>query len=381
MKKVLTILSVLMLTFCLTSCGNKLKISEIPVEKNKILKAYSISDETYTDEDLTVFQDFLLGVRNDCNGKDFDFNNDNRLDVFDMCMLRSEVSGNFSKDDTDILVAYFSCTGNTKQISSYTIDYLNADSFEIIPEIPYTEDDLKYYTDCRADIEQNDPTSRPEIANTIKNMDDYEIVFVGYPIWHGQAPKIIYTFLESYDFSDKIVVPFCTSASSSLGTSATNLYPLTSDSTKWLDGKRFSETATESSVTEWIDTLDLNMNQQEENIMYITVNNTKLSATLSDNSSAEALKNLLFEGDLTINMSDYGNFEKVGNIGTSLPQNNERITTESGDLILYQGNQFSIYYDTNSWSLTRLGKLNNITQAELKKLFGDGDVTVTLSIN
>ena len=117
---------------------------------------------------------------------------------------------NMTANDMDILVTYFSCTGNTEKIAEYTASYLNADIYEIVPEIPYTEDDLKYYTDCRADREQNDPTARPEISGSVKNMDDYEIVFIGYPIWHGQAPKIIYTFIESYDFSDKIIVPFCT---------------------------------------------------------------------------------------------------------------------------------------------------------------------------
>lgn len=371
-----------MFVFCLTACKNTAESGlEIPAEENKILTAHSVSAETYTDEDLTVFKDFLLGIRTDCNGRDFDFDNDGRLDVFDMCMLRSEVSENLSKDDTDVLVAYFSCTGNTEQIAGYAIDYLNADSFEIIPEIPYTEDDLKYYTDCRADREQNDPEARPEIANTVENMDDYDIVFLGYPIWHGQAPKIMYTFLESYDFSDKIIVPFCTSGSSPLGASAENLHSLTSDRTEWLEGKRFSGADTESVVTEWIDVLDLNVNQQKEDIMYITVNNTRLSATLSDNSSSEALKELLAEGDLTINMNDYGNFEKVGNLRTSLPRNDEQITTESGDLILYQGDKFVIYYDTNSWNFTRLGKLNDITQTELKEILGDGDVNVTLSLN
>lgn len=117
-----------------------------------------------------------------------------------------------------------------------------------------------------------------------------------------------------------------------------------------------------------------------ENLLYITAGDTTFTAILSDNSSAEALKELLNEGPLSIPMRDYGNFEKVGNLGTSLPRNDEQITTGPGDVILYQGNEITIYYDTNSWNFTRLGKIENVTKEELLEAFGEGDVTVTLSM-
>lgn len=119
----------------------------------------------------------------------------------------------------------------------------------------------------------------------------------------------------------------------------------------------------------------------EENVMKITVGDTTFTATLADNSSAEALKEMLMEGPLTIDMSDYGNMEKVGSIGKNLPENNEQITTEAGDIILYLGNSLVIYYDTNTWNFTRLGKINDVTQAELKEALGNGDVIVTFSID
>ena len=98
----------------------------------------------------------------------------------------------------------------------------------------------------------------------------------------------------------------------------------------------------------------------EETMLYITVNGTTLTATLANNSSAEAFRELLANGPCTIQMSDYGNFEKVGPLGQSLPTNNQQITTEAGDIILYQGNQITIYYDRNSWNFTRLGKINDV---------------------
>ena len=105
-----------------------------------------------------------------------------------------------------------------------------------------------------------------------------------------------------------------------------------------------------------------------------------LAATLADNSSAMAFYELLEKGPVTIKMTDYGNFEKVGPLGTKLPRNDTQITTQAGDIILYQGNQITIYYDTNSWNFTRLGKVDGVTQAELKKILGKGDVTAVFEI-
>ena len=110
-------------------------------------------------------------------------------------------------------------------------------------------------------------------------------------------------------------------------------------------------------------------------------NGTVFTATLAENSSAEALKALLAEGDLTIEMSDYGNMEKVGRIGQSLPRNDEHITTSPGDLILYQGSNLVIYYATNTYTLTRLGRIDNVEEDELRTELGEGSVTVTLSLD
>ena len=107
---------------------------------------------------------------------------------------------------------------------------------------------------------------------------------------------------------------------------------------------------------------------------------SELTATLVDNSSATAFYELLKKGPLTVDMRDYGNFEKVGPLGTKLPRNDTQITTQAGDIILYQGNQITIYYDTNSWNFTRLGKVDGLTQAELKKILGKGDITAVFSV-
>lgn len=108
--------------------------------------------------------------------------------------------------------------------------------------------------------------------------------------------------------------------------------------------------------------------------------NHSLTAVLSDNSSVAAFYNLLKKGPLTVSMQDYGSFEKVGSLGTSLPRNDTQITTGAGDIILYQGNQITIYYDKNSWNFTRLGKVEGVSQAELKKILGKENVTAIFSV-
>ncbi len=158
----------------------------------------------------------------------------------------------------EILVAFFSCTGTTKGVAGIIAEETGGTLHEIVPAEPYTEEDLAYYTGGRADREQADPDARPEIANSVENTEDYDTVFLGYPIWHGQAPKIIYTFLESYDFSGKTIIPFCTSHSSGIGSSDDNLHPLAPDA-EWRDGRRFSGNEDAQTISQWLEEFDLDL--------------------------------------------------------------------------------------------------------------------------
>ena len=158
--------------------------------------------------------------------------------------------------NSNILTVYFSATGTTKQIAEYASEILSADVYEIVPAEPYTKEDLAYYTNSRADREQNDPLTRPEISGSVENMEQYDTILLGYPIWHGQAPKIISTFLESYDFSGKTIIPFCTSHSSGIGSSDTSLHAL-AENAGWLDGRRFSAGTSREEVQTWLDSLGL----------------------------------------------------------------------------------------------------------------------------
>ena len=278
---------------------------------------------------------------------------------------------------SSILVVYFS-TDDTIRAAAFTIaDELSADLFEIQPVEPYTADDVNYHnSQSRTSIEQNDPQARPAIVSLPEDLSRYDTILLGYPIWWGQAPRILYTFMESIDLSGKTIIPFCTSGSSGAGSSASNLQKLTSKSAVWLDAKRISNGSSAEEIRAWAESLGLS--KEETGMFYIHVNDAVLTVKAENNSSAEALLQLLEAGDITISMHDYGSFEKVGPLGTTIPRNDEDITTTPGDVILYQGNQVTVYYDENRWDFTKLGHID-IGQGELKAILGSGDVTVILS--
>lgn len=136
------------------------------------------------------------------------------------------------------LVAYFSASGVTRRVAEQLAELAGADLFEIRPAVPYTAADLDWTNKkSRSSVEMGDPSSRPEIADTLENMADYDAVFIGFPIWWYVAPTIINTFLESYDFSGKRLIPFATSGGSGLGRTVDVLKPLCASSAKWLPGK------------------------------------------------------------------------------------------------------------------------------------------------
>lgn len=162
-----------------------------------------------------------------------------------------------------ILTVYFSCTGTTKAIAEKIASITGSDIYSITPEEPYTEEDLAYYTGGRADQEQADPSVRPLISGNAEDMDGYDTIILGYPIWHGEAPRIINTFLESYDFSGKTILPFCTSHSSGIGSSDDRLHS-SAPSATWLSGVRFPSGASDDEIRAWLESEGISMNKRRE---------------------------------------------------------------------------------------------------------------------
>lgn len=154
------------------------------------------------------------------------------------------------------LVAYFSATGTTEKTAKALAHAVGADLFKIVPETPYTDADLDWHDEgSRSSREMADKTSRPAVASQVENMDDYDVVFVGFPIWWYVAPTIVNTFLEQYDLSGKTVVPFATSGSSGMGETNAHLAP-SCPGAKLLEGRRFAG-ADEAELANWAESLGL----------------------------------------------------------------------------------------------------------------------------
>ena len=154
------------------------------------------------------------------------------------------------------LVAYFSVTGNTKKVAQNLAKATGADIYEIKPEKPYSRADLNWQdSNSRSSVEMNDPKSRPEIVEGNFSVDNYDTIYLGFPIWWGTAPKIVHTFLEKYDFSGKKVVIFATSGSSGLGNTADNLKSSVSSSTKIIEGKVLNGNPSVEELKNWVNSL------------------------------------------------------------------------------------------------------------------------------
>ena len=158
----------------------------------------------------------------------------------------------FAADEApDTLVVYFSLTGNTEAIALAIAEETGADVLKITAKDPYTPEDTEYSEDTRAYREQHDPSCRPEFNETVPDVSGYKTVFIGYPIWHSEAPMILYTFLESVDLGGKTVIPFCTSGGSPVGSSAENLSRLAPDAV-WREGTLLETGASRETIREWL---------------------------------------------------------------------------------------------------------------------------------
>ncbi len=276
---------------------------------------------------------------------------------------------------TETAVVVFSATGTTKGVADKIAALTCADIIEIIPAQPYSEEGLNYNDgDSRTSKEQNDPDARPVIAEEV-SLDGYSTVYLGYPIWWGQAPRILSTFAESHDFTGITVIPFCTSGSSDIGQSDDVLAELAGSGT-WLQGTRFAGGVSDAELQKWINETG---GTAVEKTLRLQIDGTDVSVEWEDNESISALAELVKEEPLTVDMSMYGGFEQVGSLGSALPRNDEQTTAEAGDIVLYSGDQIVVFYGSNTWEYTRLGRITDKTADEMAELLGNGDVEITVS--
>ncbi len=249
MKKITAILLIIMMTLSLAACaggGESVGNSQDTEPQQSGTENVQMPEESQTQEQIGA---------SDETGEESGQSDD----VSDIAQgTDSSAPESASEPEgSKILVAYFSVTNNTEGVAQKLADGLGADLYEIVPEQPYTDEDLDYgNSESRSSVEMNDPSVRPAISGSAENMEQYDVVLIGYPIWWGEAPRIMSTFMESYDFSGKTLAAFCTSASSGFGSSDSALREA-ADNAVWLDGQRFSAGASAEDVMEWADGLGI----------------------------------------------------------------------------------------------------------------------------
>lgn len=297
------------------------------------------------------------------------------------------------------LIVYYSYTNHTHAIVNDLRTQIEADVIRIEPAekgLDYAANNYAIGSAQIAAIRENpqDAASYPAIDPVEVRMEDYGTVIVAAPLWWSQMAAPMQTFLFDHgsEMAGKrigLVVSSASSGISGVESDAKRLVPDGNFLTPSLWIRSSQASGCHSMIASWLEQVDINNNNHNDNNEDMKANTLKLTAggrtftaTLAENTSTEALKERLAQGPLSVRMSDYGDMEKVGPLGFSLPRNDRQTTTAPGDLILYQGNSFVIYYDNNSWSFTRLGKVDGVSTREemLELLGGKGDVTVTLSL-
>ena len=274
-----------------------------------------------------------------------------------------------------VLVAYFSFTNTTKAVAQRIGALTGGNLYEITPSEAYSDDNNNYYdSNTRAYQEQYGPaTARPSIITDLAASDEYDVLVLGFPIWYGKAPRVVFSFLDAYDFSGKKVVPFITSGSSGISAAQTEL-ETTYPAIDWLSGSRLNNKS-DSELINWIQTVGIGA--QTFSDLKVTVGHTTYAGLFADNSSADAFESLL---PLTLSMTELNGNEKYHYLGSSLPSSPACPgTIMNGDIWLYGDRCVVLFYDTfpTSYSYTKLGHLSN--PAGLETVLGSGNINVTFA--
>ena len=264
------------------------------------------------------------------------------------------------KTNNNSVVIYFSATGTTKKVAEIIAKGSNSDIIEIIPLEEYKEEDLDYNSDCRANKEQNDPSARPMIKNDI-DISKYDVVYLGYPIWWGTNPKIILTLLDSYDFRNKVIFPFCTSGSSGIEKSVADLRNYNPKLTI-KDGKRFSSNNSQYEINDFVNRSKIEMNtlNEETDKMNISIDGKDYILNLDDNVTAKKLYEL---APLDITMDELNGNEKYIYLSDIFPINPYKPGyIEKGDVMLFDTGCLVIFYKSfnTSHTYTKIGHIDNL---------------------
>lgn len=289
------------------------------------------------------------------------------------------------------LVVYYSYTGNCREIVTTLTSKMEADVLEIQP----AEKGLRYEANNYAlgtqllnaiKANPNDAGSYPAIDPVTTSLSNYQNIIIVTPLWWSQMAAIMQTYLfqSASQMEGKHVGMIVSSHSSSIGGVISDARRLLPDVTwmgdaLWINASNHSNRA---SLTEnWLKTLNFAEDNTTMDKMYITIGEQTQSVTLADNDATRELVAALQNASITVTLND-NNFEIWGSLGKSLTTENEQMTAQPGDIVLYNGSNICIFYASNSWSYTRLGKIEGLTDDELRTFLkaGQNNISVTLSL-
>ena len=303
--------------------------------------------------------------------------------------MTNQVQPNMAKT----LIVYYSYTGNCKAIVNSLASQITADQLEIQP----AEKDLQYEANNYAlgtqllnaiKANPNDASSYPAIDPVTVSLDDYQNIIIVTPLWWSQMAAIMQTYLfqNSANLTDKTVGLIVSSHSSGISgvvADAKRLLPNVTwaGDALWINNANHSNRT--SLIQDWLPTQNFQTSNNMAQLMYITIDGVAKTATLVDNAATQALVAKLQEAPVTVTLNSSGGFEIWGGLGFSLPSNDEQINAQPGDVILYNGSNICMFYGTNSWSYTRLGKIEGLSESELRTFLkaGESNISVTLSLN
>ena len=291
------------------------------------------------------------------------------------------------------LVVYYSYTGNCRDIVNALTHQIQADVLEIQPAekgLKYEANGYTLGTQLLNTIKANpnDANSYPAIDPVTTSLSDYQNIIIVTPLWWSQMAAIMQTYLFNYgpQMAGKSISIIVSSASSGISGVVADCKRLVPDAVwmgnaLWINNSNRKNTS--SLVQDWLKTLNFAEEQTAMNKMYITIDGQTKSVTLVDNAATRALVEKLQQAPVTVTLNSSGGFEIWGSLGFSLPTSDQQMTAQPGDVILYNGSNICLFYGSNSWSYTRLGKIEGLSESELRSFLkaGNSNISVTLSLS
>lgn len=381
-KFLLPVVIIALLTFLLTSCGGKEAVADDtktvpevtePVQTGSEAEAYT----KYADyEPMQAVPVELIPGTNHSVLIAY-FSRSGNTNITDSVDAVSSASLTVNEDGSTL--------GNTEQIAGWIAEMTGGDLFLIQTEYTYPVD---YDQTVEVGEGQDIDGYHPNLISHLEQVEQYDIVYLVYPIWHYTLSVPTAAFLDEYDFSGKTIYAFAANAGSRFADSIEKIQTAEPDATV-IEGISISQRemdeakdAVSAKVRELMEqvpfTEETNEREQIAMKMNVQVGAYAFTATLEDNDAVRELLEMMQAGPVTINMSDYSGFEKVGPLGRSLTTSNSQATTTAGDIVLYNGNNIVMFYGSNSWSYTRIGKIDDLT--DWAAALGSGDITATFTL-